>query len=248
MFLKQLMCMGPGLIQNICGTGGGTEIFMGVPNGRLKADFNVMMLFNRHDSARLIRMYFPDAKFILILHILIERTYSHYWHDLSTDIRSVVPRQFEDALEKSYLVGCSKYYQQIRSWVEYFDKARLCLLFDFDLDNDAKLPIDGPCVFLGIDKKSYRVSNGKAHESFKYRGLYRSALKLGYKARNLGFGPILDFIGKSGLWNVADKLGQVAFHYPPINSDTKERLKEWLMPDIESLEKLLCKDLSSWRL
>ena len=224
------------------------SLYCGASNGQLKADFSVNMLFNKHDSARLVRKYFPEAKFIVVLRNPMDRTYSHYWLDLLADIHSIVPRTFEEALWSSRLIECSRYYEQLTCWLEHFEKEQFYFMFDFDLDKNANAVLNDLCLFLGIEQYVCEVNSDKVNGCFSYRGVYRSVLKMASIARRLGLGSVIDFVGKSGLWYMMDKVGKVSFQYPSMNPDTRKRLKESLMPDIENLEKLLCKDLSAWKL
>ncbi|MEM3485434.1 MAG: sulfotransferase domain-containing protein [Candidatus Methanomethyliaceae archaeon] len=224
------------------------NLYINARKDQLKADFSVNMLYNRHDSAGMVKKFFPSAKFIVVLRDPVDRAYSHYWLDYAADLRSVVPGAFDEALLNSRLVDCSKYYEQVRIWLEYFDKERFFFVFDFDLDKNPRSIIYDLCVFLGIDTKCYEVNNSRVNECFAYRDCIRFLFKVASKVRNIDVLSIRDFAGRTGVWNVVEKFGKVPFEYPSMNPDTRKRLQESLMPDVEKLEKLLCKDLSPWKL
>ena len=216
--------------------------------GQVRVDFSVNMLFYKHDSARLVAKYFPRARFIVVLRNPIDRTYSHYWYDFAGDLRSIVPRTFEEALFNSRLVECSRYFEQVRIWLDYFDIAKFYFMFDFDLDADTDLAMEGLSLFLDVENIFCKVSKDKVNGCYMYRPFYPPVLRMASFGRRNGFKKIVDVIGKSRIGGMVDKYGKRPFQYPAMGQDTRERLKEWLMPDIENLEKLLGRDLGPWKM
>lgn len=95
----------------------------------------------------------PDAKFIYIMRHPVERTYSHYRHEMEE--RQAIGGgnlvTFDQALvEQPVIFETSLYHVQISRFLEQFPRDRFLLLFLEDLNDDPAPVLDATQRFLGL--------------------------------------------------------------------------------------------------
>ncbi len=203
------------------------------------------------DIAKRIFKFNPESKIVLILRNPVDRAFSAYMHTLRDGRETLT---FEEALEEEH-ARREKGYQplwwyrklglysaQVERYLEVFpSEQRKIFLFE-DLRNTPKV-VKETLEFLGLNTNVYIDTSIKHNISGipKSRKLYR------FFAESHPIKELLKpFLPKP----VRQKLGQRAkamtLRKETINPETRETLRRYYLEDLERLQKLIDRDLSTW--
>lgn len=211
-------------------------------------DFSVNLMHNVDDAPGLIHDLYPDAKIVVVLRDPVQRTYSHFWHEKDHDRVPGVPERFEDALANEQLLFRSRYGAQLEAWRAVFPPDSFFLVFDFDLKADAGRVTRRLFRFLGVDDGFQPPSlNLRINEASKVSWALAPLRNAAGKARRLGIGPLLDFMGTLGLQERIRSMLVRRRDHPPIKPETDALLRREFTGDIVLLEQLFGVDLSAWK-
>lgn len=91
----------------------------------------------------------PDARFIYLVRNPVDRTWSHYVHNLAHGRET---RPFAEAIagDPEYL-AVSRYYMQLQQFLEVFPPDRILLQVFEELTKDPNATVRTVCEFLGVD-------------------------------------------------------------------------------------------------
>ena len=202
---------------------------------------------------RRISELLPEVKLIAILRNPVERAFSAYNYQLTCGFD--LENSFEQALalEKQRVVenwrpvwhyqSLGFYFKQLQRFLAVFPRENLSILLYDDLQRDAIALAQSAYQFLGVDptfcpdttakNKSAQPKNRQVYDLF-YRD---NPLKTGAKA----------FIPKSWRNGVRNFVaGRNAKPKQTLNGDIRKKLIEVYRDDIEQLQSLIDRDLSSW--
>ena len=121
------------------------NLFKGVDNQTAIGEASVSYLYSI-SAARNIKESIPDAKIIIILRNPIERAYSHYLMDFRNGMTLLPFRKAldNDIMQKqkgwgrSYLyVELGMYYEQVKRYIDLFDKEHLRIYLYEDMNNSS---------------------------------------------------------------------------------------------------------------
>ena len=187
-----------------------------------------------------------DAKLIAILREPVSRAYSHYWFNRS---RGYEPLSFADAIaaEAERLDGADaltrarfsyvdrgRYADQLEYVATRFPAEQLHVLLVEDLKRSPEATYGAVCAFLGIDA-DFRPENLGAPVNAFYRARWP---KLNQAVKGLPK-PLRTAVK---IINKAD-----AEPYPPIETETRDRLRSEFADSVAHLERLLDRNLDAWR-
>ena len=218
-------------------------------NNKIKGEFSVIYIFDKQAPFR-IKKYFPHVKLIVVLRNPVDMIYSlHNW--LNSAASSNVPFDFEKAIEEGYYLELGFYSKYLKRYYELFNKNNICvILFDDIKSNPCKVLRD-LYSFLGVDK-SY-IPNGydkKINVSQTHRFWF---IKKMVYFTNLLFKNSLPrrayffIIENKLLYYLYCKVNIITKKYPKLEENTKTTLIDYYSKDIDLLEKLINRDLSSWK-
>jgi hypothetical protein len=228
-------------------------------------DASVYYLLSNKAATR-IKEFNSQAKIIIMLRNPLDMVYSLHSQLLSNGDETI--ENFEDALaaEKSRVIGervpsfhkcpreafyysqVAKYYEQVKQYKEVFDEQHLHIMFFDDFKKNAKEEYHKVLDFLQIERalpESFetvnpnKVSRNKAFLKFLVNppNIIKKAGKI-----------ILPHHSARREW-VIDKLWGMNTKYiarKPMSLETRIKLKGIYKEDIERLQSLINKDLSSW--
>jgi len=195
-----------------------------------------------------IKKHLPQAKFIILLRNPVDRAYSAYWYayisgsetlpfEKALDVEPL-RAQYGDAIRgfSSYL-DRGRYVRQLNRYFDLFNRERfLILIFEEYVQNPDEALI---CVtsFLGIDcTKEFLEMAQKIKKNVSRIPRSKTIHK---------FVPFL--IKKFPLLGRAFRYANLKVgKYPPMNQDTRQKLKEIFKEEIKQLEELLGRDFSIW--
>ena len=217
-------------------------------NGEKKklGEASVSYLFYPKVSKRIFT-YNKDAKMIIILRNPVDRAYSHYKMDFRLGF---VKRDFEDlvlnnnqegSLFYQQYIDLGLYHLQVKSYIDEFGSTNVCVMFYEDLKKDRATFVNNIFSFLNLKSDSninfnLKYNKSKLPSNNFMRYLY--SISLVRKTASFLFNErLINFINK----NFFRESNQ------EIESKVRHKLNQVFLNDIFMLEKLLNKDLSSWK-
>lgn len=231
------------------------DLFKGVKNEKVLGEASTSYLHYYRTAAPLIYKSNPEAKILIILRNPVDRAFSAYWH-MIRDKRETL--SFEDALKSEenrkkenfaglwFYTEVGFYYNQVKEYLNTFDKnsVKICLFDDFD--KNPKQVIDDIFRFLGVDDNFNPNINIKHNTSklSKFGTLNRFFNDYDHPLKKVLRPIFFNTVGRDN----TDRL----FHYTrdkfrlKMKPETRRYLNELYREDILKLQELIGRDLSSW--
>jgi len=198
--------------------------------------------------------YNPDIKLIVVLREPIERLFSLYRY--RKQIGNWQYRTFDHAVEHCpQFLSLSLYYEQLKIYFVRFSREQIKVLLFDDLKRNKnqfllevydflKIKPFFPEMMVQRSNVTVDVRSQKLNHLIGQMRLYIHRNNLHFilpPLRRLGVVPIAEY--------VRDKLNvsQRGKKAPELNKDLRNRLVPYFLKDIESLEKLIDRDLSDWK-
>lgn len=218
-------------------------------DGCIRGEFSVTYLADPVAYKR-IHDTFPNVKIIASLRNPIDMVYSLYWYFKNGAVIDL-PDTFEEALDKGIFIDKGMYYKYLKLYYGVFPKENIKVVLFDDIKSDPKGVLKDIFKFLGVDTDYVPESiDSHVNEAFKLRS------KL---IRDIAHSVVV-FIDKLGLSKLKFKLfeSRLLFEiysflnkkpgkYQSMNDSTRKRCYEIFKEDIANLEKLINRDLSSWK-
>jgi len=193
----------------------------------------------------------PQVQLIFSLRNPIERAYSHYCMHLrggkvGEDLDAELTRN------RRYLEE-GLYYRHISRYLQYFRRENILILVYDDLKNDPESYLGAVYDFLGIDY-TFRPSllNDPYHVRKvrpRFQTIYNLLVGLSsWIQKTMQFKIVIDFIKvlrRSGWVDLFHRLNQ-GEKYPVLTETKRKELVAFFQSDVESLSKLLGRDLTHW--
>lgn len=222
----------------------------------------VQLLFLPEAPGR-IHGHNPAAKLVAVLRDPVDRAYSAYWqavrdgwetHTFEEAIDLELNGEltgFREHLERSYLAH-SCYADQLERYLYYFDRDQILVILNEDLA-DAASVLREFSLWMGLEPAPADWIGGSPRRNVarlpRHRWLHyglsspHSFLKKGY--RRLVPPAIRKFLRKRVVdrildWNLREH------NYPPMDTETRERLREFFRPENKRLSDLIARDVSHW--
>lgn len=204
-----------------------------------------------------------EPKLIIILRDPVSRAYSFYWNMVREGMEHL---DFSQAIKHSnenlkanrdelfysgvmnygYLRG-SKYLDQIECYFEYFNKDNFYFLLQEDLYDIRGQSIEGLFTFLSIPPLDIefipKANKSSISKNKKIHGLLNSTSTIKDIIKN-----ILPLKARYRFRNKINSVNSEKFDYPEMEHDVKQSLKRYFLQDIEKLEEVIQRDLSSWKI
>jgi hypothetical protein len=160
-------------------------------------------------------------------------------------------RSFEESLASlPDLIDSSRYARHLRAWRDTVGPENVLIVLHEDLEANPQNFIDAICSFLGVSSIDLRLS-AVAHQRINVRLQAARSRLLGMAANKVFFWlrsrrsyGVLKAWERSSLWSFCFSGGE---KYGPMSPDTEERLRAMFIPEVEELEALIGRDLSSWK-
>lgn len=209
--------------------------------------------FYVEDAPELIERHVPDVKLIFILRDPVDRFYSHYWQ--ARKGAKEVPSSFEALVENpdhryfKLFEWVSSYKVHLERFRDCFPDRQIGILFHEDLVSDP-LELLGTCYdFLEVEGG---FVPGNLEERFNPASLPRNRWfqKILGWSRGVSFKKVLpDPIRNrlSRLIGYLSELNKREIDYPAINPAIRGRLLERFEEDVDYVEGLTGRTLTSWR-
>jgi len=200
--------------------------------------------FHSPFAIKQIKQNIPDCKIICTLRDPVKRLYSLY--RLMREY-GMTKLPFENAIEKSpMMMESSRYTFYLKHWCENFTEKNVLVMLNDDLNNPSEY-IRRICTHIGIEPFLITPDMSKPTEKeYPAKNYYRARM-------GQYIGDFFRSIRAYSVIEVAKRYGFKNFFFgggtdlPQLNIETELELRRRLMPEIESLERFLCRDLSGWK-
>lgn len=192
----------------------------------------------------------PEAKLIACLRNPIDRAFSHYWHEKK---KQKITFEFQEILENYDLfqnwLEPGFYYEQISTYLEYFDREQMLFMFMADLKEDEQNFISTVFHFLDVDAGfepsvlDERVNQAGHKRDIKakiFREIAQICSRLGVKKY---FTQDDNYAIKKRITNFFLNKTEYEQGMAP---GVRNELIELMTPDVRKLEQLVQRDLSHW--
>jgi hypothetical protein len=198
----------------------------------------------RERMSRVVR----DARIVCIFRNPVERVLSLYRLKRAY---GMIPWSIEEAIERdAELMESSRYADNLKLWQESFGVSNVLAGIYDDLRENPQSFVDSLADFVGIPRFTLTASRcGPVHNSESMthpRNYYgtRSAMMLAewFKSRRLD--RVVVAFKRSPLRKLVLGGGQP---FPQLSTKVSKRLYERFLPEVEGLETMLNRDLSSWK-
>ena len=183
--------------------------------------------------------YNPNLKFIYLVRKPIDRIISSYMHVYE---RGYTDLSLEDAICKDlFQLATTHYYTQIAPFIETFGRDRVLILDFDDVKRDLRAVVQRTADFIGVDDEYFNGydsihANASLSQNRKHHKYTSSPLHLRVLKRV-----------SPGLWEkISDNANRTFDKKPVLEPEYQEVIVRMLRTDINALERLMDKDLSSW--
>jgi len=202
--------------------------------------------FGSPEACDRIAATIPQCRIICSLRDPVERAYSSY----RTMRRDAWTRAgFEETVAHNQIIReSSRYAFHVGNWQRNFGAERVLVCLYDDLEANPQAYLDRIAAFTGIARvivtpaATERV-NAVTHAP-RSRRLAQNARNARDWMRLHRWNRALRALDALGLWGLAFGGGE---EFPPIDPEIDARLRERFRPEVEALEDLLGRDLSSWK-
>ena len=216
--------------------------------GKVRGEFTVSYLIDS-EAYRRIKKYLPDVKLLVVLRNPVDMLYSlHHFGKSSVWVN--IPSDFEEALKVTNSPRFGHYYKHLKKYYDTFPHENIHVSILDDLKKDNIGEIQKMYEFLGVDKTFVPPSlEVRANAAFKPRSLLVRNMITSFLEWLRKTFPTIHFkiMDSFALYKLYSLVNQTGHKYPPISPEVRKRVASTFTEDINKLEKLLGRDLSSWK-
>ncbi len=222
-------------------------LFKGAENKKAIGEASVSYLFYP-EVAEAIKSKFPNGKIIIMLRNPVERAMSHYYMDhklgyVQTSFDEILFAKNKTRLQELYyqqFISLGMYYEQVKRYVTVFGKEKVMIIFFEDFKKDTHAVVKNLYHFLGVNEND-EIDTEKKHNTFQTpRNRFVHAF---YKNKFLR-STVKKIIPEKQIEGVKNIF--LTKKKNKISEIVTQHMKELYKPDIQQLEKLVNRDLSSW--
>jgi hypothetical protein len=217
----------------------------------------VHYLFFAEQTAARLKAFNPDTRLLAILRNPAERAYSAYLqarktgHEPVSSFNEAIDYElsgkllsFKDVTNRSYIAQ-GKYSKNIRTYYKHFDSDRIKIILYDDLKEHPEATCRDIFDYLSIDGSFTAKISTRNEYGIPRSRLLRDLVKNGIKSPLIR--EILPINMRIRTRQIVRAFNTRRSEKPVLESSTWQRLDEIYESEIDRLENLLGKDLSSWR-
>ena len=225
-------------------------LFSNIQNKRVGEASPDTIYFHKKTASQ-IKDCLGDIPIIIMLRNPVKRAFSAFMY-LSRDSREEL--NFRDALlaEEERLSNnwdfiwgykkCGLYYDQVNTFMNNFSNVKV--VFQQDLKHKSSIVLEDIYEFLNVDKSFKTDASINYNESGIPSNLVSKFL---LSRRNILSTSIREIMKRLIPRRLLERVASKSLVYQSISQDDKLRLKPYFYSDICKLEKLIERDLSSWK-
>lgn len=190
----------------------------------------------------------PRAKIIVTLRDPVERAYSSY-RVMRRDAWTRV--SFEETVANNRIIReSSRYAHHLMNWQRSFGTDRVLVCLYDDLEQSPQKFLDAICDFIGA-KRIKLEGSAIASERVNTVTHAPRSRKLAQNARNARdwmrlhrWHRAVALLERAGVWRICFGGGE---EFGALDPETDARLRTHFLPEVEALEGLIGRDLSTWK-
>jgi hypothetical protein len=191
----------------------------------------------------------PGCKIVCTLRDPVSRAWSWY-RVLHREGR--IRRGFLDEMlrgNEPQLRQANRYALHLRAWRERFGEENVGVFLYDDLRANPQSFADSVLRFLGlpsieVDTIAAYLMRNEADDDCRIPALAYGAWRLRMSLKSLRAERTVERLGRLGVWRLCFGGGG---RFAPLPGDVEHRLREFFVPEVEALEELIGRDLSSWK-
>lgn len=216
--------------------------------GNKKGEFSPCYLYDEK-APEAIKSRFPDVKIIVCLRNPVDRVYSGYW--MFRESFKLEKKSFEDAMAGDPLyIEKGFYYKQLSKYLQFFSRKQILVVLFDEIVKEPLEVLKRIYGFVGVDdtfipKTALKKSNYAKKARFKNIVHFMDDFIRFMVHAKMTF--VVKALKALRLNKLFLKMGTSRLSYPKMGDETRAWLKEKFIDDIEKLEKLIDRDLSSWK-
>jgi hypothetical protein len=209
--------------------------------------------FNEASVPERARQYSPDLRILLSLRDPVERALSQHRHQIRIGSITGPDYRFETALiDNPSYIDQGRYATHLSRWLASFPEKQVLVVLMEDIRRDPEATARKVYAFLGINPDHRSVAlHEKSNPSYAVRSRRTDATIqwLRKSVRQFGLGGIWQALGDSGLRNLYRGMNRKPSEavVPPVPAETLVNLRSVFVDEVHTLEKLLDRNLESWR-
>lgn len=228
------------------------EEFTGVNNEVAIGEASPSYLYYPQAAAK-IKHYLPDVKLIAVLRNPVERAYSNFVHHLRDNLETTT--DFSQALELEkeriesnwwwgfHYLNAGFYSVQLKRYWNIFDREQIKIYLFEDLINNPETTVRDICQFLQVDD-SWEIYQGDRQN---VTGVPKNRFFYNFLTRkNILKEPLKLFLPQPLRDSLVTKLKNKTLQKPQLSLLIRSQLIEAYRAEIEQLQSLINRDLSSW--
>lgn len=213
--------------------------------------------FASPEARNRIARHIPDCRIIITLRDPVDRFYSHYrllrregWIGPKVTLEEIIRRHIRTASGAGNLFDVSRYSHHVKAWRESFGEENVTVLFYEDLEDNPQKFLARVCRFIGVDVKKVTASpftaqkiNSVTHAP-RSRRLARAARSVMFRLREHRIDSLIKLTTSPRLHQFVFEGGE---KFAELKPSTERWLRQYFQPEIVALERMLKRDLSSWK-
>jgi len=191
-----------------------------------------------------IHRYNPSSKFLCIIRNPIDRIESQHWHDYNRGWTKI--RNINEAIEKRPYLDHSRFYSNLKAYLNLFGEKKLLILFIDDLISDPQNIRKQLADFLQINEDAFVSSIPKSNTSGEYHWIHH---KYDRVFINKGTKFLLEILPNTWLKvikRIVVSTQNRLSEKPKLNDVQVKKIKEALRSEIMKIENLTGRDLKDW--
>lgn len=215
----------------------------GQPSGEVAPTY-----FHSSIARNRIKLFAPNAKIVCTLRDPVERLYSLYRYKRS---RAGFRWTFEQAVRHDEeMAESSRYVKHLTAWMDAFGQSRVMAILYDEIGREPQACIDRICEFVGVrpftlgQAFSSPVNSSDALTAPRSYALARGMRIVGETFNTIGLNAPFRIAKWSGMKRLF--IGNGA-KLPPLDPAFAAELRDRFVPELTQLERLIGRDLSSWK-
>lgn len=222
--------------------------FEGTEDRPVRGEASTMYL-DAPDSPSLLGSLLPDIKVIFCLRHPVDRVYSHYWYERRSEHLPEFSSMVESRHRRyEWYEDQSRYAHHLRRWFDQFPRSQVHLVLTEDLRSSFQDALAGTCEFLGVEPGLLPERPTAQHNvAARSRSVPLDRLLTKHRGEWSRWLPRRLRPAAHRAKRRVLSLNRSTLDYPAMSAATRSELVARFGSDVDALEEMTGRDLSSWR-